>query len=192
MKNQEHTRMDRLIITVLGKDRPGIIAATAKSLYDLDCNLENVNQVILQNQFSGIFIVLPPPDLTLDAVKTTLEKDLAGTGLYIHVNLADTAPNGGGKGEGENFIITTIGPDQKGLVARFTRIIADANVNVTNLRAVFKGGDTPGANIMVYEVLVTPDTDQKALFSALRDKAEGLGLDISIQHKNIFQAINKI
>lgn len=184
--------MDRLIITVLGKDRPGIIAATAKSLYDLDCNLENVNQVILQNQFSGIFIVLPPPGLTLDAVKTTLEKDLADTGLYIHVNLADTAPNGNGNGEGENFIITTIGPDQKGLVARFTRIIADAGVNVTNLRAVFKGGDTPGANIMVYEVLITHDTDQKALFSALRDKAAGLGLDVSIQHKNIFQAINKI
>ena len=108
------------------------------------------------------------------------------------MDLADTASNGGKSNQGEDFIITTIGPDQKGLVARFTKIIAQANVNVTNLRAVFKGGDNPEANIMVYEVLITPLTDQQALFSALRKKAEELGLDISIQHKNIFQAINKI
>lgn len=185
-------KLNKLIITILGKDRPGIIAATAKSLYNIDCNLENVNQVILQNQFSGIFIIMPPPELTLETVKTTLEKDLAGTGLHIHVDLADTTLNGGKKECGEDFIFTTIGPDQKGLVAKFTRIIADANVNVKNLRAVFEGGDDPEANIMVYEVQLTSDIDQQALFSALRDKATELGLDISIQHKNIFQAINKI
>ncbi|MDY0375284.1 MAG: ACT domain-containing protein [Desulfobacterium sp.] len=184
--------MNKLIITILGKDRPGIIAATATCLYKLDCNLENVNQVILQNQFSGIFLVLPPPALTLEDVKTTLEKDLAATGLHIHVDLADTALKGDKEVLGEDFIFTTIGPDQKGLVARFTRIIADANVNVKNLRAVFKGGNNPQANIMVYEVELTPDIDHQALFSALRDKARELGLDISIHHKNIFQAINKI
>lgn len=184
--------MNKLIITILGKDRPGIIAATATSLYKLDCNLENINQVILQNQFAGIFIVLPPPELTLQTVKTTLEEDLAGTELHIHVDLADTTLNNGKKESGEDFIFTTIGPDQKGLVARFTRIIADANVNVKNLRAVFKGGDNPEANIMVYELSLTPDIDHQALFSALRNKAAELGLDISIQHKNIFQAINKI
>ena len=183
---------DKLIITILGKDRPGIIAATATSLYNLDCNLENVNQVILQNQFSGIFIVLPPPELTLEAVKTTLERDLAGKGLHIHVNLADMTLNDGEKDSGEDFIFTTIGPDQKGLVSKFTTIIATANVNVKNLRAVFKGGDNPEANIMVYEVSLTSDIDQQALFSTLRNKAAELGLDISIQHKNIFQAINKI
>lgn len=184
--------MDKLIISVLGKDRPGIIAAISKSLYTLGCNLENVNQVILQNQFAGIFIVLPPKDLGIETIKQTLIEDSAGSGLHIHVDVADTDQNGDQAGDGEDFVITTIGPDQKGLVARFTKIIADAKVNVSNLRAVFEGGDTPEANVMVYEVYITPETDQKALFSALRDKASELGLDISIQHKNIFQAINKI
>jgi len=184
--------MDKLIITVLGKDRPGIIAAISKSLYNMGCNLENVNQVILQNQFAGIFIVLPPKDSSVETIKQTLIKDSAGTGLHIHVDGADTDQNEDQPADGEDFVITTIGPDQKGLVSRFTQIIADAKVNVTNLRAVFEGGDTPEANIMVYEVYITPDTDQKGLFTALRDKASELGLDISIQHKNIFQAINKI
>jgi len=45
---------------------------------------------------------------------------------------------------------------------------------------------------MVYEIAVTHTTDQLHLFNALRNKASELGIDISIQHKNIFETINKI
>ena len=184
--------MNKLIITVLGRDKPGIIAAVAKSLYKLDCNLENVNQMILQSEFAGFFFVEPPQDLEVDFIKTTLDKDLNGKGLHIHVNNITSNGNNVKETDAEIFLITTIGPDQKGLVARFTEIIADYNVNVINLTAVFKGGDNPNANIMTYEVAITSDVDQNSLFSALRDKAHDLNLDITIQHRNIFQAINKI
>ncbi len=89
-------------------------------------------------------------------------------------------------------MITTIGPDQKGLVARFSSIIASFNANIVNLRAVFKGGSDPNANVMSYQVCITDEVDTDALFAALREKAEELELDIRIQHKNIFDAINKI
>ena len=36
--------MNKMIISVLAKDRPGIIASMATDLCDLGCNLENVNQ----------------------------------------------------------------------------------------------------------------------------------------------------
>ena len=42
--------MKRFIISVLGKDRPGIIAAVTKVLFDLELNIEDVSQTILQNQ----------------------------------------------------------------------------------------------------------------------------------------------
>ncbi|MEA1969279.1 MAG: ACT domain-containing protein [Thermodesulfobacteriota bacterium] len=184
--------MHKLIITILGKDRPGIITAVAKSLYRLDCNLENVNQMILQNEFAGLFIVEPPDNLDKAAIKEKLKKDLKGSGLHIHVNTIDPNGNTTGDAKEELFLITTIGPDQKGLVARITEIIAKYNVNVTNLKAVFKGGDDPKANIMSYEVAITPENDQAGLFSELRKKADELQLEISIQHKNIFKTINKI
>jgi len=184
--------MDRLIITVLGKDKPGIIAAVSKSLYELDCNLENVNQMILQSEFAGFFLVEPPSNFGADYLKTRLKKDLSDEGLHIHVN--HITPNGSSCEDtgAEIFLITTIGPDQKGLVARFTEIIASYNVNVINLTAVFKGGNNPRANIMTYEVSITPDVDPLGLFSDLRKKAGELNLDITVQHRNIFQAINKI
>ncbi len=92
----------------------------------------------------------------------------------------------------EIFLITTIGPDQKGLVARFSSIIAGFNANIVNLKAVFKGGSDPNANVMSYQVCISPEVDAPSMFKALREKAIELNLDIRIQHKNIFDAINKI
>ncbi|SMC59200.1 glycine cleavage system transcriptional repressor [Desulfocicer vacuolatum DSM 3385] len=184
--------MEKLIITVLGKDRPGIIAKVSAGLYALDCNLQNVNQMILQNEFSGFFIVEPPETLNMETLQQRLDRDLSGEGLQIYIDQMSPLDTKQVSGVSETFLITTIGPDQKGLVARFTKIIADHGVNVTNLTAVFKGGNDPNANIMVYEIAVTHTTDQTHLFEALRAKASTLGLDISIQHKNIFETINKI
>ena len=184
--------MDKTIITVLGKDRPGIIAEVTASLYALDCNLENVNQMILQKMFSGFFIVNPPPDLTREALEVRLNADLAGSGLQIHLDTVPAADAPEDTLPEERFLITTIGPDQKGLVARITRIIADHDVNVTNLKAVFRGGDEPTANTMVYEIAITRNTDQAELFQQLRQTGATLGLDISIQHKNIFETIHRI
>lgn len=184
--------MNKIIITVFGKDRPGIIASVSKILYQMDCNLQNVNQMILQNQFAGFFIVVHPANLTIEAIHQQLEKELVGQNLTIHADVVETKGNGSRIDNDDIFLITTIGPDQKGLVARFTEIISSYNVNITNLTAIFKGGDEPTANIMSYQIAITSDTDQSGLFKSLRHKAEELGLDISIQHKNIFEAINKI
>jgi len=184
--------MNKLIITVLGKDRPGIISCISNHLYDLDCNLENANQMILQNQFAGFFIIEPPSSLTFDHIQKILTEKTRDTGLTIHVN----ALEGNGKGldnpGDEIFLITTIGPDQKGLVARFSSIIAEFNANIVNLKAVFKGGSDPKANVMSYQVCISRDVDAQAMFKALKKKADQLNLDIRIQHKNIFDVINKI
>lgn len=44
------------MITVLGKDRPGIISMVSNILYEQDCNLEDANQMILQKQFAGFLV----------------------------------------------------------------------------------------------------------------------------------------
>jgi len=184
--------MNKMIITVLGKDRPGIISLVTNRLFDLDCNLENVNQMILQNEFAGFFVIEPPNGMTPDILQKKMDKQFKDSGLHIHINQVD--PNNKEKNfvKGETFLMTTIGPDQKGLVARFSKIIASYDANIENLKAVFKGGTDPKANIMSYQVLVPFESDQTGLFNDLKQKADELHLDIRIQHKNIFDATNKI
>ncbi len=184
--------MNKLMITVLGKDRPGIISHISNLLFELDCNLENVNQMILQRQFAGFFIVEPPAGTNAEKLAGLIREKNGNSGLAVYVNDLDTEPENRGDTAGEIFLITTIGPDQKGLVAGFSKIIAGFGANIVNLKAVFKGGMDPNSNVMSYQVLITPDVDAAGMFEALKAKASDLNLDIRIQHRNIFDAINKI
>lgn len=186
-------RMNKLIISILGDDRPGIIAAVSRVLFQQDCNIENVSQTILQSEFSAIFILSVPEGLTIDELNRHLNKKLSPLNLYFHVKkLSKNKENTAKPEDSEPFVITTIGPDRKGLVAEITKVIADYNVNVTNLKAVFKGGDVPGNNIMIYEVDIPITTNQNKFCTELRQKAQSLNLDVTIQHRNIFMALNRI
>ena len=55
--------MKKYIITILGRDQPGIIAAVSQVLFEQDFNIEDVRQTILQSEFSGIFIILGPDNV---------------------------------------------------------------------------------------------------------------------------------
>ena len=184
--------MNKAILSVLGHDRPGIVAAVTGILFDLNCNIENVSQTILQTEFSGSFIVTMPRDLSLDDLHERFIENLTPMELHVHIEpllKKETAPT---SRESEPFVITTKGPDRQGLVAGISEVIAGHGVNITNLQAVFKGGDEPEDNIMIYEVDIPIDIDQQALYRDLREKAKFLTLDISIQHRNIFETINRI
>lgn len=184
--------MKKIVVSVLGQDRPGIIAAITKVLFLADCNIENVSQTILQSEFSGIFIASIPPDLSVENLHLQLEKAVKPLNQHVYVKHLEYDKNDYPFDESEPFIVVTKGPDRKGLVAGITEIIARYGANVTNLQAVFKGGDDPDKNIMIYEIDIPIDMDQQKFYAALRERAESLGLNISIQHRNIFKAINRI
>ncbi len=184
--------MKKMIISVLGKDRPGIIAAVTRILFEQDCNIENVSQTIIQNEFSGIFIVGIPKALLETDLHRHLDEGLSPMGLHVYEKQLSETDESQTAVESEPFVVVTKGPDRKGLVAAITAIMAAYRVNVTNLQAIFKGGDDPNANIMIYEVDIPRDANHQALRRDLREKALALSLDISIQHKLIFEAINRV
>ena len=184
--------MKKAILSVLGHDRPGIVAAVTGILFELSCNIENVSQTILQTEFSGSFIVTLPQNLTMDALQERFIEDLAPMDLQVYIRSLKEKESEFASRETEPFVITTKGPDRQGLVAGISEVIAGYGVNITNLQAVFKGGDEPGDNIMIYEVDIPTDIDQSALYRDLRTKSKSLELEISIQHRNIFESINRI
>ena len=184
--------MEKVIISVLAQDRPGILAAISRNLFIKNCNIENVSQTSLQSEFAGIFIVSKPKSLSTDALRSHLNSALAPSGLHVHVKDLTLKGDATASIPSEPFVITSRGPDQKGLVAEITEVIARYGVNITNMQALFKGGQAPEDNIMIYEVDVPIDIDQQALHRDLKETVRKLNLDINIQHRNIFEAINRI
>lgn len=184
--------MNKAILSILGRDRPGIVAAVARVLFDQNCNIENVSQTMLQTEFAGIFIVSLPNGMTPDDLQRELDARLAPIGLTVLTKPCDHGEEACAPAACEPFVITSRGPDRKGLVAHISGVIARYGVNITNLQAMFRGGNQPGDNIMIYEVDVPKAVDLQTLVQDLRDKAAELQLDISIQHRHIFEVLHRI
>lgn len=183
--------MKKVIVSVLGHDRPGVIAAVAKVLFENGCNIEDVSQTILQTEFAGVFIASVPDSVRPDDLQAKLGKTLDAMGLSVLLRQMASAgiwqapPS-------EPFVITTFGPDRPGLVAGVTELLARFRVNISNLKAVFRGGDNPSANTMIYEVDIPSDINQNLFREALFERGRELNLDISLQHRDIFEAINRV
>lgn len=184
--------MKKIIITVIGPDKPGIIAGVSGVLFKHECNIENITQTTLQSEFAGICLVAMPPGLTIDELQKSMDNDLADQSLQITIKHLDEEIDKKDSTATEPFIVSTCGPDRKGIVAVISKVIAGAGVNISNLKAVFEGGDNPDRNIMIFEIDVPSHIDFQKFSESLRQKASEIGLDLNIQHKNIFDAVNRI
>jgi glycine cleavage system transcriptional repressor len=183
--------MKKIVLFVLGPDGPGIIASISKVLFGQGCNLEDVTQTILQNEFICIFIISVPDSADendlLDALRTKLEP----LGLFAY--LKSMAPNEPSQQQsGESFVITTVGPDRPGLIAGMTDVIARHHVNITNLKAVSRVERKPPEYVTIYEVDIPPSTDFTGFRAALQSRALELGLDVNLQHREIFEKIYQV
>jgi len=133
-----------------------------------------------------------PAGLFAETLQKSLAVQMIPLGLDVHISMLEPAKTAVPPPQSEAYIITTKGPDRKGLVAGISEVIARFAGNITNLQAVFKGGDDPGDNIMIYEVDLPSQTDQQVLYQELKKRAGELSLEIDMQHRKIFEAINRI
>jgi glycine cleavage system transcriptional repressor len=186
--------MDRLVsVSVMGDDRPGIVAGVSKVLYENACNIEALSQTVIMGQFAMIVVVAP-----LKGSKTeALEKALEGLGremsLEIHVRLHNPEERlGFDPGEAEPFVITVRGEDHPGLVYAITAILAGQGVNITRLGAEVVPMGQQLEYIQIYEVDIPRALDFALIQKALRDKGAEIGVTVDMQHRDIFRAINQI
>ena len=76
----------RAVISVVGKDRPGILAFVANNCAVRNINIVDVTQKVLQDLFTMIMIVDIPEDLdNFHKVADEMEQEGDSEGLKIHV-----------------------------------------------------------------------------------------------------------
>lgn len=65
----------RAVVTVVGKDKTGIIARVSGLFYEKNINILDISQKLMQNLFTMIALVdMDKSDMTLDALTAELEK----------------------------------------------------------------------------------------------------------------------
>lgn len=184
--------MKKIVVFVLGSDRPGIIAAVSKTLFEHGCNLEDVSQTILQTEFVGIFIASMADRGNEDAVLNSLIARIEPMGLFVHLRILKEDATAFQQPSSDPFVITTIGADKPGLMAGVTEVLARYGVNITNLKAVFRAEEKHPDYVMIFEVDIPLSVDHRSFRAALYGRAKEIGLEINLQHRDIFEQLNRV
>lgn len=78
----------KAIVSVIGKDKKGIIAKVSNALYEMSINIEDISQTIMQDYFTMIMAVdIAECPLKFDAIAKQLSLLGNENHLEIHIQL---------------------------------------------------------------------------------------------------------
>jgi len=162
-----------LAITVLGHDRPGIIARTAELLAELEMNLEDSSMTLLRGHFAMTLICAGQADAAaLDAALAEALDD------SLSVSVRALPDEGDRPAIGSSYLVTVHGADRLGIVARLASTIAAAGGNITDLTTRLAGE----LYVLLAEVDLPSGADVSALRAALAEASVELGVDTTLRH----------
>ena len=75
--------MSKIVVSVIGLDCPGVVYAVSSTLSALECNIEEVSQTILKNQFAAIFVANKQESLDNGTIHTQLSKAIESRGMHL-------------------------------------------------------------------------------------------------------------
>ncbi len=163
--------VNELAITVIGHDRPGIVADVAEALADLGANLTDSTMTRLRGHFA-MTLVCNGPDA--DAVTRALEPLTADGRLLATVRAV--TPEADEADDGEPYLVSVHGADRLGIVAAVTREVAAAGGNITDLTTRLAGL----LYVLVAEVSL-PAGSADELGGRLAEVAKELEVEVSLR-----------
>jgi glycine cleavage system transcriptional repressor len=158
-----------LAITVVGQDRPGIIADVAEVLADLGLNLTDSTMTLLRGHFAMTLICAG------EALPGPVEAALRPLGLPVTVR--ELGPDSVAGVGGTGYQLTVYGADRLGIVAVVTRVLAAAGGNITDLTTRL----TEDLYLLIAEVDLPSTVDITALSGRLAEVAGALGVMVSLR-----------
>ena len=165
--------MTRHAITVLGHDRPGIIADATGRLAGLGLNLEDSTMTLLRGHFAMMLLCAgDAPTARIEEALASLTAD--GT---LDVAVREVPEEAEGTPVASSYVVTVHGADRPGIVSAVAAQVAAAGGNITDLTTRLAGG----LYILGAEVDLPDATDVQALETSLSATAERLGVGATLR-----------
>ena len=160
-------------MTVIGRDRPGIIAETTGLLAGLGANLEDSSMTLLRGHFAMVLVA--SVDVAVDEVAAVLGPLPADGSLDVAVR--EVPAGDPAQGMGTPYLLSVHGGDRPGIVSAVTAEVAAAGGNVTDLTTRLSGE----LYVVVAEVDLPPSADADALGERLASVGAELGVRVSLR-----------
>jgi glycine cleavage system regulatory protein len=167
-----------LVLTVVGKDRTGLVQSIAEAVTAVGGNWEESRMARLAGQFAGILLVTVDRERS-DELVAALRK-LEASGLVVTVRPTEA---GTSEGASMHFRLSLTAHDRPGIVRDVSKILAERGLNVEELETEVTSAPMSGEAMFTTRAQVRAP----ATFSLadLRAKLEALGgelmLDLAIE-----------
>jgi glycine cleavage system transcriptional repressor len=162
-----------LAVTVIGHDRPGIIAETTAALARLGGNLEDSTMTILRGHFAMVLLVsadVRAGDVEAGLAVLTVDGTLKVTVREVPQE-PDVAPTGA-----TAYLLSVHGADRPGIVSAVTAVVASGGGNITDLSTRLTGE----LYVLLAEVDLPASADAAGLGARLARVANSLGVEVSL------------
>ncbi len=177
------------VISIMTRDRVGIIADVTGAIQKLEGNLADLSQTVLRGYFSMIVIASFPKAVHPEDIRRAflaLDPDNPfeiGIKPYLELpNLPDSVP------EENKYVVTVTGPDRVGFVAAVSRHLAAHGINIEDLTTTVEQDHY----IMFLLVDLPAETSVAHLKKTLQAEMAEIGATVELQHRDIFRATNEI
>ncbi len=171
--------MKRYLLTAAGRDRPGLVAAVSKILFEEGCNLEDSAMTRLQGEFAILLIFSgPATTASLEKKVKTLGKKL---GLAVHLKPLSARETKSAPAPSDRVLVSVYGADRPGIVHHVTRYLATSKVNLTDLSTHRTESKGASGYILYLEGEIPAGTTPLALEQGLRKALSEMGVTVSVK-----------
>lgn len=169
-----------VLVSASGEDRPGLVAAVTRVLYEMGGNLEDSAMTRLEGAFA-MLVVARIDEMRIDALRQALMKLGGDAGLSAEVKLMSEVEAATPAPHGLPYIISLYGADKPGLVYRVATLLEQLQVNITDV-VTHRSAPSPTREPLyqlVFEVELPSTVDERDFRQRLAALSQELQVEIS-------------
>ncbi len=174
--------MPFIVITATGKDKPGLTAEITEIIASANGNIVDIEAFSMRGLFA-IFIILDCCSISIPLWR--LKNQLLDLGKKIGLEVSIDSIDPGRRKIGKKLVLlTTLGKDRPGIVAKITGFLSQNNTNIERIRMIAYG------ELNAMEILI--DINDVALpieefKEALNRACKEVGQDVVFQKETVFR-----
>jgi phosphoserine phosphatase len=181
-------KKDLYVVSVIGKDRVGIVSEVTGFLFKKRFNIVDIEQTVIHSQFTMILLIEPlRPHFCLNQLRSGLHSLARKLKMKITVTplhefkglrLAETK---------RPYVLTILGTDRPGVVASLSSLFAKHQCNIERIKMIARG------ELLAMEMSVDlRDSHFPDLRDELSELAKRVGMDIVAQPEHLFKKRKKV
>jgi len=179
---------DFYVVSVIGKDRVGIVSKVTQFLFKKGFNIIDIEQSVIHSQFTMVLLIQPfHVRFQLNQIQTGLSRLAKELRMNITITplqefkglrLAETK---------KPYVLTILGADRPGIVAAISSTLAKHHCNIDRIKMIARG------ELLAMEMWIDlRETDFQLLRMNLTAVAKRVGMDIVAQPEHVFKKRKKV